>query len=60
MTQALSGLSPCSRLNIKKAEIKAGGKVWNAKTDWLNHPTMINGFIPLSREEAGQCCAEKC
>jgi hypothetical protein len=37
---------------ITKAEVKAGRKVWNGKADWLNHPVMINGFIPLSREDA--------
>jgi hypothetical protein len=37
---------------IKKAEIKAAGKIWNGKAEWLNHPVRINGFTPLSREEA--------
>jgi hypothetical protein len=37
---------------IKKAQVKAGGKIWNGKAEWLNHPVKINGFTPLSREEA--------
>jgi hypothetical protein len=37
---------------IKKAEIKTAGKIWSGKAEWLNHPVRINGFTPLSREEA--------
>jgi hypothetical protein len=37
---------------IKKAEVKTGGKTWNGKAEWLNHPVKINGFTPLSKEEA--------
>jgi hypothetical protein len=37
---------------IKKAEVKTGGKIWNGKAEWLNHPVAINGFTPLPREEA--------
>jgi hypothetical protein len=36
---------------IKSADVKTGGKIWNGKAEWLNHPVRINGFIPLSREE---------
>jgi hypothetical protein len=37
---------------ITKAYVKAAGKIWNGKADWLNHPVKIAGFTPLSREEA--------
>jgi hypothetical protein len=37
---------------IKKAEVKAGGKIWNGKAERLNRLVRINGFTPLSREEA--------
>ncbi|MDR1469694.1 MAG: hypothetical protein LBT00_10410 [Spirochaetaceae bacterium] len=37
---------------IKKAEMKATGKIWNGKAEWLNHPVKTSGFTPLSREEA--------
>jgi hypothetical protein len=37
---------------IKKAEVRAAGKIWDGKAEWLNHPIKTNSFTPLSREEA--------
>jgi hypothetical protein len=37
---------------IKGAKVNRTGKIWSGKADWLDHPVRIDGFKPLSREEA--------
>jgi hypothetical protein len=38
---------------IKEAKVKEpAGKIWNGKAEWLQTPIKMNGFTPLSRDEA--------
>jgi hypothetical protein len=37
---------------VKKAEVKAGGKIWSGKAEWLTQPVRIDDFTPLTWEEA--------
>jgi hypothetical protein len=38
---------------IKKAKVKEPeGKIWDGKAEWLQNPISVNGFTPLSRDEA--------
>ncbi|MDR1256485.1 MAG: hypothetical protein LBJ86_01915 [Spirochaetaceae bacterium] len=48
LEQIIALLSPY----IKKADIRTGNKIWNGEAEWLDHPVRLNGFTPLSREEA--------
>jgi hypothetical protein len=37
---------------IEKAElIKAKGKIWTGKAEWLDTPIKMDSFTPLGREE---------
>jgi hypothetical protein len=42
---------------IKNAELKqinseSKCRIWDGKAEWLQNPIMIDGFTPLSRDEA--------
>jgi hypothetical protein len=41
-------LGPYKAAKVKELE----GKIWNGKAEWLQNPIKIDGFTPLSRDEA--------